>query len=376
MNSQSNWITPIELIVTPQDSPVADVKKVKSGRGPIELPGHLEEGDNVLSFAECLQDEGGGKQGQTGSSSQDASESGLVTVAADREEIVLSSGRIRPFLWFLALTLLFLTAVVVQDTILFVESQFSRHLILGWGFALVAGGAGVALLWVTLEEWTRLRSLRRVQSKRDQAIQMRQADCHGQAIPYATEIMKGYGERPELQAGWKQFQDGSHASLTDREILTLFSSQVLVGLDKKAYDLVVMGASTSALMTALSPMAWLDATLFLWRNVRMMRQIAVCYGFRPGFFGSVSLLKEVMAGMVASATADLLTGEAVESVGGSVTSMLFAKAGQGLANGLLSARIGIQTMRLCRPVPFLPEENPSLKRVRNEMMAHVKERMS
>ena len=158
--------------------------------------------------------------------------------------------------------------------------------------------------------------------------------------------------------------------------MAIFSANVLATLDKHVYDIVVKNSAIAALLTAMSPMAWLDALLFSWRNIRMIRQIAVHYGFRPGFVGTIKLVKQVLQGMMLSAAADFITDEAAETVGSSVAAILFAKAGQGMANGLLTARLGVQAMRLCRPIPFLPEENPSLRRVRAEMVEQVKNKLS
>ncbi|MBF0455015.1 MAG: TIGR01620 family protein [Magnetococcales bacterium] len=355
MSAQVKWVPPIELAVDQALSEGGTSKKA----APILLSAELREGDTLLSREQ-----------------EDSCEEAelLSDGEAWGEERRVEKSR-SSFRWFVSLGFLFLLAVVVQDTVLFLEGQFIRHPALGWSFSLLASGAGLALSFLIVREIRTFRSVKQVQKLQNQATLLRQEGCYGKGVRFATGIMDSYKERQSVAAGWQQFQDVVDVNLGDREILALFSSHVLIELDKKAYDIVVKNATISALLTAISPMAWLDAMLFFWRNVRMMRQIAHCYGFRPGFFGSLLLTQEVLQGMVASAATDFLTDEAAESIGSSVTAVLFAKAGQGMANGLLSARLGVQAMRFCRPIPFLVEEKPSLRRVRSEMIDQVKKRL-
>jgi putative membrane protein len=48
-------------------------------------------------------------------------------------------------------------------------------------------------------------------------------------------------------------------------------------------------------------------------------------------------------------------------VGHGLAGRLSAKLGEGIVNGLMTARIGLSAMDVCRPLPFLVEERPRLK---------------
>ncbi|MBF0358192.1 MAG: DUF697 domain-containing protein [Magnetococcales bacterium] len=352
MSAQVKWEPPALFTVDRSDSSPVSTRETEPNITPLLLSGELQDGDDIIDdpaapveIADSWMEEGPKKQ------------------------------RKGVFNWFITLSLLFLTAVVVQDTVLFLTEQFARSLVLGLAFALLAGGAGLALLILAFKEVVSLRSVKKVHNLQKQSRKLYRENSHGNGIRFSSGIMKLYKSRKDLDSGWQKFQDSTDSNFSDREVLSLFSNSVLIDLDKKAYGIVVNNSSVAALLTAISPMAWLDALLFFWRNVRMVRQIAICYGFRPGFIGSIVLIQEVLQGVVASATADFITDEVADSVGSSVTAVLFAKAGQGMANGLLSARVGVQAMRLCRPVVFLPNENPSLKLVRAEMIKQVKNRL-
>jgi putative membrane protein len=45
-------------------------------------------------------------------------------------------------------------------------------------------------------------------------------------------------------------------------------------------------------------------------------------------------------------------------------SVLSARAGQGAVHGLLAARLGLAALLVCRPLPFVEGELPSMKQVR------------
>ncbi|MBF0195256.1 MAG: DUF697 domain-containing protein [Magnetococcales bacterium] len=355
MSAEVKWEPPALFSVDEDENPAKKKRDTDENVTPLLLPGELLEGDDVIEDSSTTQ--------------QEIKKAHEFVVERKKRE------KNRVFRWFVALSLFFLSAVVVQDTILFVASQFARHTILGWLFAIVAGGVGVTLLVLSIRELRSYRSIQKIISHQNSGIKIGNNNAHGNAVSYTTGIMRIYEDRKELYEGWHSFQDSIDVNLQDREIMDLFSKKVLSQIDKKAYDIVVENSTVAALLTALSPMAWLDALLFFWRNVRMVRKIATCYGFRPGFFGSITLMQEVLAGMVASATTDFLTDEVAESVSSSVTAVLFAKAGQGMANGLLSARVGVQAMRYCRPVAFQPHENPSLNKVRAEMMKIIKKKI-
>jgi len=51
---------------------------------------------------------------------------------------------------------------------------------------------------------------------------------------------------------------------------------------------------------------------------------------------------------------------------------LSARAAQGIGAGLLTARLGIKTMELCRPLPWLPGDKPKLGDFRGELIGKLK----
>jgi len=142
----------------------------------------------------------------------------------------------------------------------------------------------------------------------------------------------------------------------------LFSNFVLKEIDQQAYHIVSQRSKETALMVMISQIALLDAILTLWRNTRMIQDIATLYGGRPGFLGTITLIGGVLQNLIYADVSEMVADSAAEILGGSMLSVMSAQVAQGLGSGVLTARIGIQTMQACRPLPFSEEEKTPLKK--------------
>ncbi len=56
-----------------------------------------------------------------------------------------------------------------------------------------------------------------------------------------------------------------------------------------------------------------------------------------------------------------------------IAARLSARAAQGIGAGLLTARLGIKAMELCRPMPWLEDDKPGLGDFRRELITQLKE---
>jgi putative membrane protein len=94
--------------------------------------------------------------------------------------------------------------------------------------------------------------------------------------------------------------------------------------------------------------------------LRLIRRIAEIYGGRPGLLGAWRLARAVGAHL--AITGGMAAGDALmqQIVGHGVAAKISARLGEGVLNGMLTARIGISAMAVCRPMPFLARKPPAI----------------
>ena len=86
--------------------------------------------------------------------------------------------------------------------------------------------------------------------------------------------------------------------------------------------------------------------------VRLIRRIAEIYGGRPGLLGFFKLARSVGAHI--AITGGMAVGDSLlqQIVGHGIASKISARMGEGVLNGLLTARVGLSALAVCRPAPF------------------------
>jgi putative membrane protein len=135
---------------------------------------------------------------------------------------------------------------------------------------------------------------------------------------------------------------------------------------------VAQRSKETAFMVMLSQVALLDTVLTLWRNVKMIRDIASLYGARPSFLGSTSLIIAVVQSLLYADVSEMLAESMAETLGNSFLSVMSAQAAQGVGSGILTARVGIKAMQVCRPLPFTESEKPRIKDIRWDILSSLK----
>jgi putative membrane protein len=226
---------------------------------------------------------------------------------------------------------------------------------------------------LSLDEVISIRRLRQIDGLRAEADRLTRANGHGEALGFADTLGDFYAGRADLAPVLHTLGHTVNDAHSDAEVIALIDRQVLSALDQRAYRFVLTASRDTALATALSPSAALDVAIVLWRNLKLVREVAALYGARPGPLGSWRLMRRMLANLAVAGLADSVGHVAVDALGGSLAAAISTRLGQGMINGLLTARIGIAAMTLCRPVGFSPDNKPNLKRIRAELMSVPKE---
>lgn len=266
--------------------------------------------------------------------------------------------RLARLFWGLALGLT--GAVVSVAAWDFATGLIARLPLLGYAVTAMSLALLVVTLGIALREAAGFARLGRLDTLHRQAgTVLAEADLSG-AQGLVRQLKGLYGGRGELRWGLDRLAEREAEQFDAEGLLALAETELLVPLDALAQREVELAARQVAMITALVPLALADVVGALVSNLRMIRRVAEIYGGRAGILGSWRLARAVMAHLVATgavAVGDDLIGSVA---GGSVLSKLSRRFGEGVVNGALTARVGVATIEVCRPLPFLRARRPSV----------------
>jgi putative membrane protein len=251
-------------------------------------------------------------------------------------------------------------AWLVIDLYLWVVSAFENSAGLGWA-ALAAAATGlVAALAMIVHELRSYLALKSVEANQQRLAApvsaMRPADMQAAIREVIAEIPKDR----ETQAAIEAFQRSVQPHHSPAQQIELLSRTVMPPLDRRA-EAIIRRMSTRAFgITAISPTAIIDALFFIATSIRMVRQIAACYGHRPTALATVHLLRRLLVEAGKLGAVDLAGAALTQHIGGAVAERVAASAAESMYATQRMARLGLAIMGLCRPVPFRPGELPGL----------------
>ena len=281
----------------------------------------------------------------------------------------------RVFGWSLGV---FAAGAVAVDLYGFLAGMFSRGVAFGAAFtpaaALVLLSGGAILFRETRGFGREMRALREVDAERRRAAELMAGEGYGGGLALAARIVEPLGGRPEMAAAVERFRGAASSAHTDAQVLVLLADTVVRPLDRRAYAIVSRAARDSGLGVALSPFGLLDAGLVVWRTLRMVRDVAVVYGFRPGFFVRAALVRRVLSLAATAGAGDFVADAVLAQFGARLGGLLSARAGEGLLTGIRTVRLGLLAMEACRPLPFTEGDRASVGRLTTEVAASIGKR--
>lgn len=241
-----------------------------------------------------------------------------------------------------------------------VRSLFERSTALGYAALAVAGVFVAALGAIVFREILGIWRIDSVQAlKADAAAAMRERKPEP-ARAVIAHLSTLFANRPETARGRAALAATQDDIIDGPHLIALCETELMKPLDMEARDMVLDSAKRVSIVTAVSPRALIDLAFVLFESVRLIRRIATLYGGRPGAIGMIRLTKDVLSHLAVTGTIAIGDGLVQQVLGHGVASRLSARLGEGVVNGLMTARIGIAAMDYCRPLPFVACRRPGI----------------
>ncbi len=242
----------------------------------------------------------------------------------------------------------------------FIEDLFARSVVLG-GIALsLAGLIALALVAILLREvigLIRLNALGSIQDDAARAIAARDAAAAQQALRHLRRL---YGRRPELAAALVDLDRHEHDIMDPADRIRIAERDIVSRLDETAGRIITRSSRRVTLTTAIMPAAALDILFVAAINLRMLRDLATLYGGRPGLIGTLRVARMVLSHLAVTGGLALTDNIVQHVLGRGLIGRLSARFGEGAVNGIMTARIGLAALDICRPLPFITRPKPGL----------------
>lgn len=237
-----------------------------------------------------------------------------------------------------------------------------------WGLlGLLALGLGGSAL---VRELWRLRRLRRHTRLRERLESLDSATPR-QARQLADTLRRQLGLDDD-HPHWQGFVQAHQPHHDGRETRSLLAHHLLAPRDREARRLISRMSGDTAIMVAVSPLTLVDMALVAWRNLAMLDRLARLYGLELGYASRLRLFRAVLYNMAFAGASEMASEASMELLSMNLAGKLSTRAGQGLGVGLLSARLGLRTLRLTRPLPFAEDEAPRIADLRRELWQRLR----
>lgn len=248
-----------------------------------------------------------------------------------------------------------------------IVSLMNQSPVLGYAALAFAALATLALLVMLLRVLRDILRERKVEALRERAALALAGGTPDEGRAIAEELVGLYKSRPQTAQGRAALQQALPQLFAARDMLSVAERELMAPLDAAAQALIAQAARRVSLVTAVSPRALIDIVFVLVASARLLRAIAGVYAGRPGTLGLIRLARQVLGHLVV--TGGIAAGDALiqQVVGQGLAARLSAKLGEGVVNGMLTARIGLAALAVCRPLPFVESRPPTLGDVAGDL---------
>src|SRR5579859_1178989 len=249
-----------------------------------------------------------------------------------------------------------------------IEDLFARSESLGVVGLFCTFAAAFALGVITLRELLALVRLATIEKLHARAESVLLSDDRDESRAILKDLLKLAHEKPQLARARSDLAGHAGEIIDGADLIKLAERELMTPLDAEARRLVSSAAQRVSLVTAISPRAAIDVLFVFVASLRLIRQLARLYGGRPGALGMIRLLRHVIAHLAITGGMAASDSLVQQMLGHGIAAKLSQRLGEGMLNGLLTARLGLAAIDVTRPLPFTALPRPALTDLAKDLL--------
>jgi len=249
-----------------------------------------------------------------------------------------------------------------------IEDLFARSESLGYtglGFAAAATAALVVMIGREAFGLARLGTIEKLHLR---AAEVLASDDRAASRAVVDDLLKLAHQNPQLARARAALKGHASDIIDGADMMRLAERELMTPLDQEARRLVSAAAQRVSIITAVSPRALIDVLFVFVVSLRLIRQLAYLYGGRPGTLGMIALLRHVIAHLAITGGMAASDSLIQQMLGHGVAAKLSQRLGEGILNGLLTARLGLAAIEVTRPLPFTALPQPALADLAKDLL--------
>jgi len=249
-----------------------------------------------------------------------------------------------------------------------IEDLFARSEGLGFLGLVFAFAATLALIVVVVREAFGLARLAAIEKLHFRAAAVLASDDRAESRAIVQDLLRLEHQNPQLARARATLQSHTDDIIDGADLIRLAERELMTPLDQEARRMVSSAAQRVSIVTAVSPRALIDVLFVFAASLRLIRQLARLYGGRPGALGMIALMRHVIAHVAITGGMAASDGLIQQVLGHGIAAKLSQRLGEGVLNGLLTARLGLAAIDVTRPLPFTALPRPALADLAKDLL--------